>query len=153
MSTIPDALPKEYVAELAHLQADAPPMGWHFVKRRMASELGPHWQQCFDNFEHQAAAAASLGQVHRALGHDGARLACKLQYPDMQSAVEADLRQLKLIFSIYERYDRAIVTDQIHAEIAARLREELNYALEARHMRLYGAMLAKDQGADLRGAD
>jgi len=146
MSTIPDALPKEYVAELAHLQADAPPMGWHFVKRRMASELGPHWQQRFDNFEHQAAAAASLGQVHRALGHDGARLACKLQYPDMQSAVEADLRQLKLIFSIYERYDRAIVTDQIHAEIAARLREELDYALEARHMRLYGAMLAKETG-------
>ena len=146
MSTIPDALPKEYVAELAHLQADAPPMGWHFVKRRMASELGPHWQQRFDNFEHQAAAAASLGQVHRALGHDGARLACKLQYPDMQSAVEADLRQLKLIFSIYERYDRAIVTDQIHAEIAARLREELDYALEARHMRLYGAMLAKESG-------
>jgi predicted unusual protein kinase regulating ubiquinone biosynthesis (AarF/ABC1/UbiB family) len=146
MTTIPDALPKEYVAELAHLQADAPPMGWHFVKRRMASELGPHWQQRFDNFEHQAAAAASLGQVHRALGHDGARLACKLQYPDMQSAVEADLRQLKLIFSIYERYDRAIVTDQIHAEIAARLREELDYALEARHMRLYGAMLAKETG-------
>src|SRR5262249_2414904 len=146
MSTLPDALPKEYVAEVAHLQADAPPMGWHFVKRRMASELGPQWQQRFDNFEHQAAAAASLGQVHRALGHDGARLACKLQYPDMQSAVEADLRQLKLIFSIYERYDRAIVTDQIHAEIAARLREELDYALEARHMRLYGAMLAKEKG-------
>jgi predicted unusual protein kinase regulating ubiquinone biosynthesis (AarF/ABC1/UbiB family) len=126
-------------------------MGWHFVKRRMASELGPHWQQRFDNFEHQAAAAASLGQVHRALSHDGARLACKLQYPDMQSAVEADLRQLKLIFSIYERYDRAIVTDQIHAEIAARLREELDYALEARHMRLYGAMLAKESGVHVPG--
>jgi predicted unusual protein kinase regulating ubiquinone biosynthesis (AarF/ABC1/UbiB family) len=146
MSSIPDALPKEYVAELAQLQADAPPMGWHFVKRRMASELGPQWQRRFHNFEHQAAAAASLGQVHRALGHDGAQLACKLQYPDMQSAVEADLRQLKLIFSIYERYDRAIVTDQIHAEIAARLREELDYALEARHMRLYGAMLAEEAG-------
>jgi predicted unusual protein kinase regulating ubiquinone biosynthesis (AarF/ABC1/UbiB family) len=146
MSTIPDALPKEYVSELAQLQADAPPMGWHFVKRRMSTELGPQWQRRFENFEHQAAAAASLGQVHRALGHDGARLACKLQYPDMQSAVEADLRQLKLIFSIYERYDRAIVTDQIHAEIAARLREELDYALEARHMRLYGAMLAKEKG-------
>jgi predicted unusual protein kinase regulating ubiquinone biosynthesis (AarF/ABC1/UbiB family) len=146
LSTIPDALPKEYVAELAQLQADAPPMGWHFVKRRMVSELGPQWQKRFREFEHQAAAAASLGQVHRAVGHDGTRLACKLQYPDMQSAVEADLRQLKLIFSIYERYDRAIVTDQIHAEIAARLREELDYALESRHMRLYGAMLAEETG-------
>ncbi|HSY87969.1 MAG TPA: AarF/ABC1/UbiB kinase family protein [Verrucomicrobiae bacterium] len=146
MSTIPDALPKEYVAELTQLQADAPPMGWNFVKRRMASELGPQWQKRFQSFEHEAAAAASLGQVHRAVGHDEALLACKLQYPDMQSAVEADLRQLRLIFSIYERYDKAIVTDQIHAEIAARLREELDYGLEARHLGLYGAMLAKEPG-------
>ena len=146
MSTIPDALPKEYVAELTQLQADAPPMGWNFVKRRMASELGPQWQKRFQSFEHEAAAAASLGQVHRAVGHDEALLACKLQYPDMQSAVEADLRQLRLIFSIYERYDKAVVTDQIHAEIAARLREELDYGLEARHLGLYGAMLAKEPG-------
>ena len=144
MSTIPEALPQEYVAELAHLQADAPPMGWNFVRRRMASELGADWQRRFRDFEHQAAAAASLGQVHRATAHDGRRLACKLQYPDMQSAVEADLRQLRLVFSIYERYDRAITTDHIHAEIAARLREELDYALEARHMRLYRAMLAEE---------
>src|ERR1700722_6292512 len=108
MSTIPDALPKEYVAELAQLQADAPPMGWPFVKRRMSTELGPNWQKRFASFEHEAAAAASLGQVHRATSHEGELLACKLQYPDMQSAVEADLGQLRLIFSIYERYDRAI---------------------------------------------
>ena len=144
MSTIPDALPKEYVAELAQLQADAPPMGWPFVKRRMQSELGPDWPRRFKDFEHEAAAAASLGQVHRATGHDGRRLACKLQYPDMQSAVEADLGQLRLIFAIYERYDKAIVTDQIHAEIAARLREELDYELEGRHMGLYRGMLAKE---------
>ncbi|MGH6959576.1 MAG: ABC1 kinase family protein [Dongiaceae bacterium] len=144
MATIPDALPKEYVQELAQLQANAPSMGWPFVKRRMAAELGPDWQRRFASFEHQAAQAASLGQVHRAVAHDGRRFACKLQYPDMQSAVEADLRQLRLIFAIYERYDRAIATREIHAEIAARLREELDYALEARHMALYGAMLAKE---------
>jgi predicted unusual protein kinase regulating ubiquinone biosynthesis (AarF/ABC1/UbiB family) len=64
----------------------------------------------------------------------------------MASAVEADLRQLRLIFSIYERYDRAVSTSEIHAEIAARLREELDYELEARHMRLYRAMLAGEAG-------
>src|SRR5215831_10705904 len=144
LATIPDALPPEYASELIKLQSEAPPMGWAFVKRRMIAELGADWQKKFAAFEHRPAAAASLGQVHRARAHDGAKLACKLQYPDMQSAVEADLRQLQLIFAIYERYDRAIVTDQIHAEIAARLREELDYALEARHMRLYGAMLAKE---------
>ena len=149
MSTIPDALPKEYVAELAQLQADAPPMGWPFVKRRMSTELGPNWQKRFASFEHEAAAAASLGQVHRATSHEGELLACKLQYPDMQSAVEADLKQLRLIFSIYERYDRAIVTKDIHAEIAARLREELDYRQEARHMGLYGDMLAKEKDVEV----
>ncbi|WP_119460308.1 ABC1 kinase family protein [Rhodospirillaceae bacterium SYSU D60014] len=146
MATIPDALPKEYVQELAQLQANAPAMGWPFVKRRMAAELGADWRKRFASFEHEAGAAASLGQVHRATGHDGRLLACKLQYPDMQSAVEADLRQLRLIFGIYERYDRAIATREIHAEIAARLREELDYDLEARHTTLYGAMLAKEAG-------
>lgn len=142
LSTIPDALPEEYARELTQLQADAPAMGWPFVKRRMATELGPDWQKRFARFEREAAAAASLGQVHRATGHDGRQLACKLQYPGMSSAVEADLRQLKLIFSIYRRYDSSIDTRHIHDEIAARLYEELDYALEARHLALYGQMLA-----------
>ena len=66
MATIPDALPPEYAAELAKLQSDAPPMGWAFVKRRMMAELGADWQTRFASFEHHPAAAASLGQVHRA---------------------------------------------------------------------------------------
>ena len=146
MATIPDALPGEYAAELAQLQADAPSMGWPFVRRRMTAELGPDWERKFAGFERDAAHAASLGQVHRARLADGTPLACKLQYPDMESAVEADLAQLKLIFRVYERYDRAISTPQIHAEIAARLREELDYAREARHMRLYAAMLKDEAG-------
>lgn len=146
MSTIPDALPKEYVQELAQLQANAPAMGQAFVKRRMVAELGPQWQARFKSFEFAAAAAASLGQVHRATAKDGRTLAVKLQYPEMASAVEADLRQLKLIFSIYRRYDAAIDTRHIHDEIAARLREELDYELESRHMRLYGAMLKDEAG-------
>jgi len=149
MATIPDAMPNEYVAELTQLQADAPSMGWPFVRRRMASELGPDWQARFKGFEHAAAHAASLGQVHRAQLHDGTQVGCKLQYPDMASAVEADLKQLKLIFAIYERYDRAIATEQIHAEIAARLREELDYAREARHIDLYAGMLKDEKGVEV----
>ena len=146
LATIPDALPKEYVNQLIQLQADAPSMGWPFVKRRMASELGPDWQQRFASFEREAARAASLGQVHRAVGLDGRLLACKLQYPDMQSAVEADLNQLKLVMSLYERYDSAVSTGEIHAEIAERLREELDYQREARHIALYRGILAKETG-------
>src|SRR6266550_8665795 len=80
LATIPDALPAEYAAELMKLQSEAPPMGWPFVKRRMAAELGPNWQSRFARFEHHPAAAASLGQVHRANAYDGSELACKLQY-------------------------------------------------------------------------
>jgi predicted unusual protein kinase regulating ubiquinone biosynthesis (AarF/ABC1/UbiB family) len=69
-----------------------------------------------------------------------------LQYPDMASAVEADLRQLKLAMSLYERYDRAVTTAEIHAEIADRLREELDYEREAAHMRLYGDILHDECG-------
>ena len=141
LATIPDALPAEYASELAQLQANAPSMGWPFVKRRMAAELGSDWQSKFKNFEPTAARAASLGQVHRAEDHDGHRLACKLQYPDMASAVSADLQQLKLIFAIYERRDRAINTSQIHAELSERLREELDYEREANHTRMYRQML------------
>ncbi|MGI9500423.1 MAG: AarF/UbiB family protein, partial [Geminicoccaceae bacterium] len=66
LATIPDALPKEYAAELAQLQSQAPPMGRPFVRRRMAAELGPDWRGQFENFELDAAHAASLGQVHKA---------------------------------------------------------------------------------------
>src|SRR5215475_9927111 len=143
MATIPDALPPEYAAELMKLQSEAPPMGWAFVKRRMAAEIGADWQKKFSHFEHHPAAAASLGQVHRARAHDGAALACKLQYPDMQSAVEADLRQLQLIFAIHRRMDPAIDTTEIAKEIGARIREELDYRREAKHVTLYRAMLAQ----------
>ena len=142
MATIPDALPAEYAAELMKLQSDAPPMGWPFVKRRMAAELGPNWQSRFKHFEHHPAAAASLGQVHRANAHDGSELACKLQYPDMESAVEADLRQLALIFAIHRRMDPVIDTTEIAKEIGARIREELDYRREARHAALYQNMLS-----------
>ncbi|HTS90995.1 MAG TPA: AarF/ABC1/UbiB kinase family protein [Stellaceae bacterium] len=144
LATIPDALPREYAGELAQLQANAPPMGWAFVKRRMAGELGPDWQKKFRRFEHEAARAASLGQVHRAEGLDGRLLACKLQYPDMDSAVEADLNQFRLILSIYERYDRAVSLSEIREEIGARLREELDYAREAAHLRFYGSALKEE---------
>ena len=143
LATIPDALPAEYAVELAKLQSEAPPMGWAFVKRRMSAELGPDWQTRFASFEHKPAAAASLGQVHRARAHDGSELACKLQYPDMKSAVEADLRQLDWLFALHRRMDPVIDTSEMGKEIAARLREELDYVREARHVGLYRAMLAE----------
>ena len=144
LSTIPDALPAEYAAELSQLQANAPAMGWPFVNRRMQAELGPDWQAKFASFAREAAAAASLGQVHRATLPDGRSVACKLQYPDMASVVEADLRQLKLAMAVYRRMDNAIQQEEIYKELTERLREELDYAREAANMRLYRIMLADE---------
>jgi predicted unusual protein kinase regulating ubiquinone biosynthesis (AarF/ABC1/UbiB family) len=144
LATIPEALPAEYAQALTQLQSQAPPMGPAFVRRRMMAELGPDWASRFKSFEQQPAASASLGQVHRAVGHDGALLACKLQYPDMQSAVEADLNQLKVVFALHARMNPAVDTAEILKEVSARLREELDYDLEARHMALY-ALIFKDE--------
>ena len=144
IATIPEAVPAEFAAELSTLQSAAPPMGWPFVKRRMRAELGAGWEGLFGSFEREAAAAASLGQVHRATSREGQKLAVKLQYPDMQSAVDADLKQLGLIFSIHRRMDRAVDTREIYREIGERLREELDYLREAAHMRLYADIFSGD---------
>ena len=103
VATIPDVVPPEYAAELQKLQSQAPPMGAAFVKRRMMAELGTSWRERFGEFDLKPAAAASLGQVHRATTLGGAPLACKLQYPDMESAVEADIAQLEVLFSLHRR--------------------------------------------------
>lgn len=145
LSTIPEALPKEYAAELQKLQSQAPPMAWNFVRRRMMAELGDDWESKFKSFEKNASAAASLGQVHRAVSHQGVNLACKLQYPNMSSAVEADLGQLKMFMSLYEKYDKSIITTDIQKEIADRLYEELDYKREARHTALYSYMLRDEK--------
>ncbi|HWB47324.1 MAG TPA: AarF/ABC1/UbiB kinase family protein [Hyphomicrobiaceae bacterium] len=146
LSTIPEALPAEYAAELSQLQSQAPPMGPGFVRRRMIAELGPDWVRRFKSFDTRPAASASLGQVHRAVSHDGRALACKLQYPDMQSAVAADLSQLKVVFALHARMNPAVETAEILKEISARLQEELDYALEARHTALY-ALIFKGEPA------
>jgi len=144
MATIPDLLPSDYAEELQKLQCEAPAMGAAFVKRRMQAELGPDWLSRFSAFDYRPAAAASLGQVHRATAEDGAALACKLQYPDMSSAVEADLSQLDVVFALHRRLNPIIDTREITKEIADRVREELDYGREAKHAALYRHILAKN---------
>ncbi|MDD3029287.1 MAG: AarF/ABC1/UbiB kinase family protein [Alphaproteobacteria bacterium] len=149
MASIPDLVPQEYAAELAQLQADAPSMGVPFVRRRMKAELGADWEKKFKSFDLHAAAAASLGQVHKAVALDGETLACKLQYPDMETAVDADLRQLKIVLALFELYDRAVSTDEVQKELAERFYEELDYIREAKHIKLYGLMHATTEGVHI----
>lgn len=147
LGNLPDAVPPEFARELAELQANAPPMGQGFVRRRMAGELGPGWRERFVDFTPDAVSAASLGQVHKATLPDGATVAVKLQYPDMASAVEADLGQLDLMLSLFRRVDGAIDTAEIRRELADRLREELDYGRELRHLKLYAHILADEPRA------
>ena len=142
-ATIPDLLPEEYTKELMHLQSNAPPMGWLFVKRRMATELSQDWQKKFKKFDKEATRAASLGQVHKAILNNSEKVACKLQYPDMQSAVNADLSQLKMIFSIYQSYNKAIKTEEVYKEITQRLNEELDYEREKKLMGVFNKIFEK----------
>lgn len=142
LGNLPDAVPPEFAKELAELQANAPAMGQGFVRRRMVGELGPDWRSRFTDFTPDAVSAASLGQVHKAMLPTGETVAVKLQYPDMASAVEADLGQLDLLLSLFRRVDGSIDTGEIRGELAARLREELDYSRELKHLLLYRDMLA-----------
>ena len=146
LSTIPDALPKEYANKLSMLQAEAPSMGWLFVKRRMRSELGDNWQDKFKRFDKNAIKAASLGQVHQALEKKTSNmLACKLQYPDMISSINADLKQLKLILKIYNQIESAINTEDIYQELKDRLIEEADYLNEFKNMLVYKSIFKNNQ--------
>jgi len=141
LATIPGAVPPEYTERLIELQANAPAMGKLFVKRRMRSELGENWQQKFKSFAFEASAAASLGQVHRAVTLEGDQVACKLQYPDMASTVESDLKNFKMMLGVYETFSKALSTEQVYKEIAERLNEELDYLNEAKNIQLYQKIL------------
>lgn len=133
LATIPDAIPSKYAKEFLSLQSDAPAMGWPFIRRRMQRELGPQWHDQFKFFDQQAYAAASLGQVHKAVDHDGNHLACKLQYPEMAAVIDADLNQLKTILSLYKITSGVIDTENIFQEIKTRLNEELDYQFQNFH--------------------
>src|SRR5579863_2188461 len=141
-TTVPDLLPPELAQELATLQTNAPPMGPAFVRRRMAAELGPDWAARFSSFDLAPAAAASLGQVHRAVSLEGRPLAVKLQYPEMQSAVESDLAQMRAVMAVGRQLFGSIDTREIAEEISERIREELDYAREARAVALYRTFFA-----------
>ena len=117
LSTIPGAIPEEYQKILADLQVNAPPMGPRFVARRLVSELGPSWSSKFRSFEGESRFAASIGQVHQALHLNGEKLACKLQYPQMEATLEEDLKHFQRVLSFYESSSNPLQTSAIQEEI------------------------------------
>ncbi|MGL5784423.1 MAG: ABC1 kinase family protein [Alphaproteobacteria bacterium] len=149
LATVPDMVPESYFQEFLQLQSSAPPMGWGFVRRRMRSELGDDWEARFMHFEREASAAASLGQVHKAVSLEGVPLGCKLQYPNMRETLETDLKQLSFVCKVYERTGGAIWTQEIQKEIRERLLEELDYQYEALNLNRFRIMLAQEAGVQI----
>ena len=145
ISMIPDALPIEYSNQLMQLQSHAPSMGELFVKRRMENELGENWKNFFLDFNTSASYAASLGQVHKAKLKNGDLVACKLQYPDMQSAVNVDLNQFRIILNLFEKYNKAIKTKKIFLEIKDRLVEEIDYENEVNNIKIFKKIFEFDK--------
>lgn len=137
LATVPDALPPEFATEFLTLQSNAPSMGEGFVRRRMAGELGINWRDLFQDFSLKASHAASLGQVHQAVSKEGVKLAIKLQYPDMETTINADLKQLNLVLGIYQTFNKSIDTQDIADEIRERLHEELDYIHEAQNLKQF----------------
>lgn len=134
LSMVPDIVPEQYRSVLKELQAQAPPMGPLFVKRRMKGELGPDWENHFTEFNLFPASAASIGQVHKGYLKNNTPVACKLQYPNMKGILTSDLAQLKLILKLYQARSGALKTEGFYEETANHLHEEIDYLHEAQNL-------------------
>jgi len=136
-SYLDQGLPEPVREALAQLQADAPAMSSDLVEQVITAELGRSPQEAFAEFDEEPMASASIGQVHRAVTHDGTPVAVKVQYPGVDRAVAADLENTDLLFQVMGMLFPGMDPGPIVAELRTRLVEELDYRLEASHQRRF----------------
>jgi predicted unusual protein kinase regulating ubiquinone biosynthesis (AarF/ABC1/UbiB family) len=148
LSVFEAALPEEvagpYRAALTKLQEAAPPMPAASVHSALAERLGPDWRDLFTSFEDKPAAAASIGQVHRAVWHDGREVAVKVQYPGAGDALLSDLTQLSRMARLIGPLIPGLDVKPLIAELRNRVTEELDYALEAESQAIHAEEFAGD---------
>jgi aarF domain-containing kinase len=146
LANFPDVAPPEIVETLEKLHYEVPPMHWSLLREMVHNELGDDPENVFDEFDKQAFAAASLGQVHRARLKTGEELAVKIQYPGIGRAVREDFRNLGT-FLLPARLTRdwEITKDQ-YDELRMRLEDETDYELEASHLETVRALFNEDDG-------
>lgn len=126
---------EEFRAALAKLRDDAPRYGFNDIRKVVESDLGGKVSDHFAEFEREAFAAASIGQVHRARTHEGVEVAVKVQYPGVAEAVEIDLRNLTVILRLVKRMAPGLDAKAVGGEVRERISEELDYELEAQNHR------------------
>ncbi|WP_148204592.1 ABC1 kinase family protein [Acidothermus cellulolyticus] len=130
-AAMPDDLAAPYRESLTRLQENAPPLPAATVHRVLAGQLGPQWRTYFRDFEDRPAAAASIGQVHRAVWQDGRHVAVKIQYPGAGKALLSDLTQLGRLGRVFGVLFPGLDLKPLLQELRARVTEELDYRLEA----------------------
>lgn len=136
---IPASQREEFQKKLAALQDQAPRVPWEKMRRLIENELGASLGVSFAEFDVTPVAAASIGQVYRATLHDGRQVAVKVQYPGIDTAVRADLKNLTMFMKLYGRFmHKGLDVNQLAAELADRITEELDYELEADSTRMIG---------------
>jgi predicted unusual protein kinase regulating ubiquinone biosynthesis (AarF/ABC1/UbiB family) len=144
-----DLLPGEALDVLKATQSGVPPMSYPMIAEQIRKELGRKPEQLFRIFDQTAFAAASLGQVHRAKLKDGRDVAVKVQYPGVEDTVDQDLKNLNILLTTLGSIARDVMRQKvdvrtIYGELEVRLKEELDYYLEARNMIEYGKFFADD---------
>ena len=143
-AAMPEELAGPYRATLTKLQDAAPPMPATVVHAVLVAELGPRWRQKFRSFEDRPAAAASIGQVHRAVWKDGRNVAVKVQYPGAGEALIGDLNQVSRVARVAAGWIPGLDIKPILDELKNRVAEELDYALEAKSQKAFAAAFAGD---------
>src|SRR3954467_1303 len=134
-TAIPEGEREEFKRTLASLRDEVPPLPFKRVEKLVRDELGMPLEEAFADFEREAFAAASIGQVHRAVTTDGRRVAVKVQYPGIAEAVDTDLRNLNLLLPIVKRLAPGMDVRALAAELRERISEELDYEIEAQNHR------------------
>jgi predicted unusual protein kinase regulating ubiquinone biosynthesis (AarF/ABC1/UbiB family) len=143
-AAVPDELAEPYREALTKLQSAAPPMSSQTTRRVLAEQLGRSWLDRFSSFDEQPAAAASIGQVHRAVWHDGREVAVKVQYPGADQALMSDLRQLQRFSRLFQVLVPGAEVKPLLQELSDRMSEELDYRSEAANQRAFAKEFAGD---------
>src|ERR1700729_2240396 len=143
-AALPPELAGPYRATLTKLQESAPPLPATTVHRVLAADLGDNWRDSFESFDDAPAAAASIGQVHRAVWRDGRRVAVKIQYPGAGRALLNDFTQLARIGRLFGIMMPGLDVKPMLDELRDRVAEELDYHMEAGAQRAFAAAYAGD---------
>src|SRR5215471_5652968 len=148
-AALPPELAGPYRATLTRLQESAPPLPSRTVYRVLAEDLGPDWRERFTEFEDKPAAAASIGQVHKARWEDGRMVAVKIQYPGAGRALLNDFTQLSRVARLFAVFMPGVEVKPLLDELRARLSEELDYKLEAVAQQTFADAYAGDPDIDV----